>query len=175
MIGHAQRGSIGALFDQIDRPAQDEPRFEHDWIRQAPRVAPLVVQAETELEILGNPLAMSGEPVRPDAEIAPDIVDFVAPHALDRRREIVLVLRGHTIDHAVQRPYRTGQVRCGDRERTACLQLAEELGLRAMEQAAARQRIHPHERLRLFPRLEAMNRREQELIGARREPLERRE
>src|SRR5207247_5863767 len=129
--------SIGAPFDQIDRSAQDEPRFEHDWIRQAPRVATLVVQAETELEILGNPLAMSGEPVRPDAEIAPDVVDFVAPHALDGRREIVLVLRGHTIDHAVQRAYRSGQVRGRDRERTARLQLAEDLGLPRMGQAAS--------------------------------------
>jgi hypothetical protein len=41
-----------------------------------------------------------------------------------------------------------------------------------MEQAAARQRIHPHDRLRLVPRLQPVNGSEQELIRADGKPLQ---
>ena len=62
-----------------------------------------------------------------------------------------------------------------DRQPAGRFHGAEELRLRLVVQAAARQRIHPHDRLGLVPRLEAMNRRQQELVRAAREPLQRRQ
>src|SRR5205814_6842734 len=88
VIRDAQRRSVGTAFDQVDRSAEDEALLEHDRFRQAARIAPLVAQAEAELEILGNPSALLGKPPCPDAEIAADVADLVLPHALDGGCEI---------------------------------------------------------------------------------------
>ena len=43
------------MLDQIDRAAQEEPAVDDDRIRQAARIASLVVQAEAELEVRRTP------------------------------------------------------------------------------------------------------------------------
>ena len=86
------------------------------------------------------------------------------------------VLGGDAIEHGVERlrrPMRASSRVTGSAP--VALERAIELRLRLVEQAAARQRIHAHERLGLVPRLEPVDRRQQKLVRARREPLQRRQ
>ena len=103
VIGDPQHVEIGPMLDEIDRAAEDEAAVDDDRIRQAARVAPLVVQPEAELEVLRLPGAAVGELLHPDAEVAPQLVDLVAPHAIDRRRELFRVVGRDAFEHGVER------------------------------------------------------------------------
>jgi len=65
------------------------------------------------------------------------------------------------------------ELRVGDRQCVGGLQLPEKARLNVVEDAAARQRIHALQGLRLRERLEAVKRRERELIRTRAELLQR--
>ena len=113
--------------------------------------------------------------LHPDAEVAPQFVHFVTPDALDRRRELLGVVGRHPIEHAVAASATHGP---RDRARSAAPRppaWRDRTRPARMKQAAARQRIEPDQRLRLVARLEAIDRREQELVRTRREALERRQ
>ena len=109
VIGDAQHGQFAVPLDEIDRSPQNEAAVDEDGIRQAARIAPVVVQAEAELEVLRNPVAAVGEAPNPDGEVAADLVDLVAPDAFDRRRQLVGVLARHAVDDRVQRRDRLRQ------------------------------------------------------------------
>ena len=138
-----------------------------DRVLQAARIPPLVVQAEAELEVLGSArLRSSASLLHPDAEVAPQVVDLVAPDALDGGRQRSRRTRQRRDRGRVQRPDGLRERRLRDGERVPRLERAEELGLHLVKQAAARERIHAHERLGLVPGLEPVDRGEQELVRA---------
>ncbi len=83
------------------------------------------------------------------------------------------VLGGDAVEHFVDRDDGHRQRGACDGKRVFGLEPAVELGLGAMEQAAARQRVHADDRLGLVPRFQPMNRREQELVRTTRETLQR--
>ena len=176
MIGDPQHVEIGAALDQIDRPAQHEPPVDDDRIRQARGSRPSSFRPKLNSKYFGYPGLVVGELLHPDAEIAAQLVDLVAPDAVDRRRQRLGVLGGHAVEHGgrASRPL-AAMYAAIDRQRARRFDRAEELGLRLVKQAAARQRIHADERLGLVPRLEAMDRREQELVRTGGEPLQRRQ
>ena len=175
VIGHAQQIEVGAMFDQIDRTSEQEPAIDENRIGQAARIAALVVQAKTELEVCRPPIGFVRHLLNPDAEVAPHFVDLVAPDAFDRRHQRLLILRRHAVDHRVEPRHRRRQRLARHRQRADPIQLPVELRLHLVKQTAAGQRIHAHQRLGLVPRFEAIDRREQELIRARRETLQRRQ
>ena len=95
--------SSSPLLDEIDRAAEHESAVDEDRIGQAARIASLVAQAKAELEVLGAPRVIVGQLLHPDAEVAPQLVHLVAPHPLDRRRELLGVVGGDAIEHGVER------------------------------------------------------------------------
>src|SRR5215472_4888893 len=143
---------------------------------KAPVIATLVGQAETELEVRRHPRAgfigiIISHLLDPNAEVASKLVDFVAPDALDRRREQLLVLLGNSVECGVDDVGRHDHTLPRHRKHARFPHLTIELSLGAMKQAATRQRVESHERLRLLARLETANRREQELIRTGRKSL----
>ena len=175
VIRHAEDVQIRPVFDEIDRASQNETAADDHRIRQAAGIASFVAQAEAELEVLRLPRLVVGELLHPDAQVAPQLVDLVAPDAFDRRRELLGVLRGDAVDDAIERSSRPRKPLARHGQLVAPLHRAVELRLRFVKQAAARQRIHAHERLRLVPWLETMDGRQQKLVRTRREPLQRRQ
>src|SRR5712691_9114411 len=81
VVGDAQHVEIGAMLDQIDRPPEHEAIVDEHRLRQAARIASLVVQPETELEVGRLPRGVVCQLLHPDAEVAPQIVDLVPPDA----------------------------------------------------------------------------------------------
>ena len=123
MIGDAEQIEVGAMLDEVDRSAQDEAAVDEDRIGQAARIAPLVVQAEAELEV--SRAATSGSSAifcTQMPEVAPQLVDLVAPDAIDRRRERLGVFGGDAIERR-RRASATaaGQRRARDRQRAVAL------------------------------------------------------
>ena len=163
------------MFDQIDRSSEDEPAVHHYRFADAARIASLVVQAEAELEILRLPCTGVGQLLHPDAEISLQLADLVAPDTRDRRGERLRVLRRHPLEHRVERRHRPRHVTRLDRQRPAGLHRPVELRLHLVKQTSARQRVHADQRLGLVPRFESIDRRQQELIRARGEALQRRQ
>ena len=51
-----------------------------------------------------------GQLLHPDAEIAAELADLVAPDAIDRRRQLLGVFGRHAIEHAFERLDRAGQL-----------------------------------------------------------------
>jgi hypothetical protein len=76
-------------------------------------------------------------------------------------------VRSDPLDNLIQGLQYLRQVGRCDRQAAALLQRAEELRLHFVEERSARQRIQLLQMLRLLTRLEAVDRRQQELIGAR--------
>ncbi len=185
VIGDPQHVEVGPMLDEIDRAAEDEASVDGHRIRQAAGVAtlghiersrrPAGAQAEAELEVFRTPRAAIGELLHPDAKVAPYLVDLVAPDPIDGRRELLRVVGRHAIQDCIERLDRVRQPIHRDRQRLFRFHRAVELRLRAMEQTAARERIHAHEWLRLVPRLEAIDGREQKLVRTTGEALQRRQ
>src|SRR5204862_6315791 len=57
VVGDSVHVEIRAMFDHVDRSAQDKTAVDRHRRRQTPRIASLVVQAETEFEVLRHPAA----------------------------------------------------------------------------------------------------------------------
>ena len=86
-----------------------------------------------------------GHLLHPDAEIAPQLVDFVAPDALDRRRQLLFVFGGHAIERGVDGSRGRRDAVARDRQRTGFLHrrgrtrpAPDETGCRASADRAAR-------------------------------------
>jgi len=60
-------------------------------------------QSKAEFEILRLPCATVGELLHPDVEVTPQLIDLVAPHATDGRRELLSVVVGNPFEHGVER------------------------------------------------------------------------
>ena len=93
----------------------------------------------------------------PDAQVAAERRDLVAPDALDRRRELLFVARRdareRALDHARSRRPTPAAV---DRQPSVVACIARKNSrLHLVEERAARQRIEPLQRLRLLVRLRA--------------------
>ncbi len=128
-----------------------------DRIRQAARIASLVVQAEAELEVLRNPrrarrrscAARSRDPGaarrsrRATRDRSPGRASPRSPSAT-------------CVERAIEQRERRRRSRSSATGNCAsAIHGAQELGLHLVKQAAARQRIHAHERFGLVPRLAA--------------------
>src|SRR6478672_4980489 len=83
---------IGAVLDNVDRPAQDEAAIHHNRLLQAAWIASLVAQAEAEFEVFRDPRAFARELPQPDTEVPAELGDLIAPDAFDRWREPFFVL-----------------------------------------------------------------------------------
>ena len=70
---------------------------------------PSSFKPETELEVFRDPGALVGELLHPDAEIAAQLVDLVAPDAFDRRRELFFVFLRHPVERRVEQSRRRRQ------------------------------------------------------------------
>ena len=139
------------------------------------RVAALHVrQAEGELEPLGRPLgALVGQLLEPDAQVLRHRRDLVLPDAIDRGAQAVVFAIVHLADRGGEAQLRVAQRVRRQRQQAIGLQSAKRGRLHLVKQVAARQRIHFLERRRRFERGEAIDRRHQELIRARRVALQR--
>ncbi len=175
MIGDAQDVARRRPLDKIDRTAQHEPTVDRDRILEATFIAAVIRKSKAELEILRHPRRIVCHLLHPDAEVAAQLVDFVAPDARNRRRKLLFVLSRHTCERGVDDLRGRSDTIGRHRQRAGVPHVAIELGLSAMEEAATRQWIEPHQRFWLFSRLEAIDRREQKLIRTRCKSLERRQ
>ena len=173
MVGDAKEIEIGTMLDEIDRSSQQKAAIDQDGIRQTPRIAVVIVETEGELEVGGTPILLLGRLPDPDAEIAPQFIDFVGPYARNGRHQFLGVFRRDAIEHGIERPGSLGQRLAGDWQLPFLVERAIELRLHVVKQTAARQRIHPRDRLRLVPRLEPVDRGEKKLVGAGGVPLQR--
>ena len=112
--------------------------------------------------------------LEPHPEIGAHRLDFVLPHTLDGGRQLLAILVGDTVERPVERHSRRLE-RIG-REGHAALggERAHRIGLHPVEQVAARRRVELSDRRHLGARLEPADGRQEELVRARRELLERR-
>ena len=88
----------------------------------------------------------------PAAQIGADVFHFRLPHARDRRRQIVLIFRSHSVEHAVGDVVNRRPPHGSDRQQLLFFQFAKELELHRMEQSAASERIHLLQRKSGFAR-----------------------
>ena len=131
--------------------------------------------AEAELEVHGMPgRGVLGEMAQPVDEVAAQRRDLVLPHAQDRRREVFVELRRDGVERVAERALGVGQPGDGDGQRAGVGQRPQRLGLHAVGELAARQRVELLERRDLAARFEAQDRGEKEAIGAGGEVLQRR-
>src|SRR6185295_3391447 len=79
VIGDPQLVEIRPMLDEVDRAAEDEAAVDDDGVWQAVWVAATVAKPEAEFEVLRMPDASAGEPLDPDAKVAPQLADLVAP------------------------------------------------------------------------------------------------
>src|SRR5439155_3155993 len=99
VIRHAQHARLRVLLDEIDRSVEVKPAGDGDRFRAARGIAAdgeraAVLVTERPLEALRHPLAAGARDlVDPQAEIAPDGADLVAPDGVERRRRRIGVLR----------------------------------------------------------------------------------
>src|SRR5208283_4131607 len=100
-------------------------------------------------------------------------VDSVAPHALDRRRELVMPSRGYLVEALVEQRGRVLEIFGRDRQDVELSERRQDLVLDLRKQAAARERIERLDRLGFLARLQPMDRLEKKTIRARREILQR--
>jgi hypothetical protein len=151
-------------------------RFERNRIglRRGVRVA-IARQTERELEAprheSGAVLARTAQPL---AQVGTHRLHAVAPHAVDRGREIVGEARGDLLEHAVEMIPRGGEPRGRDRQEPPIAQRAEQLELHRVHERSALERVELFDRLGLLARCELPHRLEEELVRARSVVLERR-
>ena len=92
------------------------PSIDHR-VREASRIPALIVQTEAELEVLRLPGVFLRQFLHPDAQVPPQVVDFVAPDPFNRGRERLGVLGSHTIEHGIEGGDRMRQRLARDRQR----------------------------------------------------------
>ena len=174
VIGHANSPGRIAL-EQVDRPAQAQPALDRDRLRRAMRIRlRAIAQPEAEFEPFGPPmLRILGRAPHPFAQVGADTVDSVAPHALDRRREILMPSRRNFVEPLVEQRGRVLQVFRRDRQHVELSQRRQDFVLDLRKQAAARERIERLDRLGFLARLQPMDRLQKKTIRACGEILQR--
>src|ERR1051326_3789565 len=98
----------------------------------------VLLQTERKLEALRYPILLRSSLLRPAAQVRADIFDFVVPHARNRGRQVLCLLRRHAIQHLIRNLEDRTQPIGGKRKETFLLERSEELELHRMEQGAAR-------------------------------------
>ena len=130
VIGDAQLRRPRLLLDEIDRAAQQEAAVDQHRIGHAARIAALRrVRPKLNSKYSGMPVAAVGQAPRPDAQVARDVGDLVAPDPIDRRRELLVVLgrdpRDDRVEHSRAPEARSASVtgsarrRCSARKNSA--------------------------------------------------------
>ena len=160
--------TVCPAFNQIDIAVELIFAGQRNRPSNARRIASFLGRkSDSELEVNGQPFARSvGHTLQPSAQIRADSFDAVAPHLEDSRRQLVALLFGHGSERLVKHVLRLRQVLECDRQAARLLQSPHEIRLHAMKDTATGERVHLHQRNRLFAWLELVDRREQKLIGA---------
>src|SRR5262249_9634367 len=155
---------------------QPESLLEHYVVANARGVADARHATERKLETDRFPVRpITREVVKPCDQIPPNGRHFIDPDPLDSGGKLVVLAGRNLIDRLIEHFTSCLDVRVGHRQAASGLQFSEKTRLDVVEDAAPRQRIHALKGFRLRERLEAVKRRERELIWARAELLQRRD
>jgi hypothetical protein len=167
VIGHAQGAAVDATLDEIYRPAQLHAVGQCDGIATAVRIMRLVgSHTEAELGVGRLPgVPALGEMAQPIDEVGVEGSHFILPDAQDRRREIVVELRRDALERRDQDALGAGEIAHRERQRAGLAKRPHRLGLDAVHQLAARQRVEPLEGCDFSARREPLNGGEKEAVG----------
>ena len=182
VVGDAQRARRRASLDRSTEPrSRKRPSTDATGSLRGSRgvAGPRRRAARSELEVApgSHSLPSAVRRSRPDAQVRRDVVDLVVPHALDRRRELSRGIGGHAVDDRVER--RAARVRVGVRSTAAAARplcsARKNSACTSWNRLPRVERIERCSGCRLLGGLEPIDRGEQELVRAGREPLQRRE
>src|SRR5207249_237575 len=108
------------------------------------------------------------EPPPPQPRVDPYLAHLVVPNPGYRRGEILAPARAHALQRGVEDLCGLVELSGGGREEPGLLERADRLRQDFMDDAAAKHRVELDDRGGFLPRLEPVDRSEQELVGARR-------